>query len=149
MGELFSLFPLILQALKLEPQIVTALRTGGSIVDVLQQFGPAVLDIVKQVGSSFFPNLAPDHQVQAAALKMYDTDTVKFIQDAINKLGIATPALVVDGNYGELTKAAVLAFQTKDGVMPADGWAGPVTQAALHNEVNKIAPAPEAVVKKA
>lgn len=144
MENIFSLFPLIMQAINLAPKVITALKTGGSVISVLQEFGPDAIDLLKGVGKSIWPDLTPENQVQAAALKVYDIETVKFVQDALNKLG-ASPQLVVDGSYGKMTKAAVTAFQTKLKVEPSDGWAGAITQAALHNEVNKLtAAAPKA-----
>lgn len=56
-------------------------------------------------------------------------DDVKFVQDALNKLG-ANPPLNVDGRSGPATEAAVRWFQRKNGI-PADGDAGPVTIAAI------------------
>jgi GH25 family lysozyme M1 (1,4-beta-N-acetylmuramidase) len=53
--------------------------------------------------------------------------TVRDLQEALNKTGAN---LVVDGDYRELTTAAVVAFQTANGLKP-DGDAGPITLAKL------------------
>jgi len=53
-----------------------------------------------------------------------------WVQESLNKLGIADPPLVVDGNSGRLTRAAVEAFQKKAGIA-ADGLVGPETIAAI------------------
>lgn len=50
----------------------------------------------------------------------------KWIQGAINVLGVANPKLMEDGLYGPATKAAVKAYQEIAHVT-ADGIAGPVT----------------------
>jgi lysozyme family protein len=55
-------------------------------------------------------------------------DTV-WIQQQLNKAG-TTPLLVVDGNYGHITRQAVAAFQ-KTHHLTADGLVGPETIAAL------------------
>lgn len=41
------------------------------------------------------------------------------------------PALVVDNDFGEATRQAVIAFQNEQHLVPADGVVGPVTKAAL------------------
>lgn len=53
--------------------------------------------------------------------------TVRDLQEALNKTGAN---LVVDGDYGPATTAAVVAFQTAHGLTP-DGDAGPITLAKL------------------
>jgi lysozyme family protein len=53
-----------------------------------------------------------------------------WVQDALNKLKIADPPLVVDGNSDRLTRAAVAAFQQKAGIT-VDGLVGPETIGAI------------------
>jgi lysozyme family protein len=59
---------------------------------------------------------------------------VAWLQAALNALG-ASPALVLDGDYGPATRFAVTKFQTArravDNVTIIDGFAGPATTAAL------------------
>ena len=55
--------------------------------------------------------------------------TIQAIQTALNAHG-TNPALIVDGDFGPRTLAALEAFQTAKG-LSADGVAGPLTQAAL------------------
>jgi hypothetical protein len=45
------------------------------------------------------------------ALTAFDQVQVRWIQSTLNTLGVASPALEVDGQYGPKTKAAVSAFQ--------------------------------------
>ena len=56
--------------------------------------------------------------------------SLEWAQAELNKLGFATPALVVDGLDGFATRAAVRAFQTK-AALGVDGDVGPQTIAAL------------------
>ncbi|MCX6525979.1 MAG: peptidoglycan-binding domain-containing protein [Actinobacteria bacterium] len=60
-----------------------------------------------------------------------DAETVRFdkeVQQDLNAVGCHTGA--VDGRFGPRTDAAILAFQTADGIK-ADGQYGPATDAAL------------------
>lgn len=51
------------------------------------------------------------------------------VQKRLNELG-TTPPLVVDGNYGPKSRAAVMTFQQSKGLV-VDGLVGPMTLAAL------------------
>lgn len=68
------------------------------------------------------PQPAPEGLHAAAAL-----------QRALNALG-ADPPLVVDNNYGRLTRRAVMAFQKAAGIA-VDGLAGPRTWAAINTRL--------------
>jgi hypothetical protein len=62
---------------------------------------------------------------------------IKWLQESLTKLGWKVP---VDGEYGELTKAAVRNFQAKYmGKDQVDGWAGVLTTAAIVAELKKLA----------
>jgi len=56
-------------------------------------------------------------------------ESVRQIQERLNQLG-ANPRLAVDGSFGPLTEAAVIAFQRSRGLVP-DGVVGPLTWGAL------------------
>lgn len=58
-------------------------------------------------------------------------DDVEGLQRALNALGWAPP-LIVDGQYGSLTKTAVKDFQSRHG-LAVDGIAGPKTHAAVQS----------------
>jgi peptidoglycan hydrolase-like protein with peptidoglycan-binding domain len=56
--------------------------------------------------------------------------TVQDVQSALNRLGVPSPPLKVDGIAGPLTQGAVKLFQMQHG-LTIDGVAGPLTKAAL------------------
>src|SRR4029077_16570667 len=62
--------------------------------------------------------------------------SVTWLQESLNKLG-AKPQLVVDGDYGELTKQAVRQYQQDHDGLVVDGWAGVNTQASIYEELAK------------
>jgi murein L,D-transpeptidase YcbB/YkuD len=66
---------------------------------------------------------------------MFDPVRVKCLQTALNVLG-ANPPLDIDGEYGPMTKDAVLEFQ-KTHDLVADGWAGDATHDALQLALSK------------
>jgi peptidoglycan hydrolase-like protein with peptidoglycan-binding domain len=95
-------------------------------------------------------NLAPDGVVgdltrqaldRSAGVLGYGTEgaPVRQLQEKLNQAG-AQPPLDVDGQYGEQTEQAVLAFQKRHG-LDLDGVAGPHTQRKL-DEVLRGTPAP-------
>lgn len=127
--------PLIIQTVQMGSQVAEAVKTKKPVVGMVDQLGPGFLDLLKSFGSATWPNLKPEHQIQAAAQATFDQASIKFAQDACNKL--VNAQLTVDGIMGPKTKAAVEAFQTNHGVSPADGWPGPDTQAAMQLELNK------------
>jgi putative chitinase len=74
--------------------------------------------------------LLKDDSHPAEASEAADPDSkVKWLQDALNRLG-ADPELTVDGRAGPATEKAVRDFQKLAGI-PVDGVAGPVTEAAI------------------
>jgi hypothetical protein len=52
------------------------------------------------------------------------------LQNRLNARGAATPPLVADGQFGDMTRQAVVVFQSSSGLVP-DGIAGPLTWSAL------------------
>jgi N-acetyl-anhydromuramyl-L-alanine amidase AmpD len=96
---------------------------------------PNIAALLAQLGKLQFPNVDPN-KAQQAAIAFYDSNATKWIQTALNLLG---EKLTVDGVYGEGTKTAVKAFQTKY-KLAVDGWAGDVTSAKLREVVMTRAP---------
>jgi hypothetical protein len=64
---------------------------------------------------------------------MHGTKTghIAMIQKRLNALGVARPPLSEDGDFGQKTRDAVLAFQKQHNLDPATGVVGPKTFAAL------------------
>jgi hypothetical protein len=138
LAELFKYLPLIMSSTDLIGKIRSSLHAGTPVLDVLAADAPGILDFLRKVGSTIWPNLSEHNQVQAAAMAVYDPDYVRGVQKALVKLGLLG-SNEVDGYYGPKTKAAVTKFQTDYSVNPADGWAGKVTNAALQAESAKKA----------
>jgi peptidoglycan hydrolase-like protein with peptidoglycan-binding domain len=60
--------------------------------------------------------------------------SITWLQQSLNTIDDA--GLEVDGDYGEATRAAVVAFQQRHS-LEADGWAGAGTSAAILAELDK------------
>lgn len=135
--DILKLLPLLMRILQLLPQIQEAMRSGTSVLALLQKFAPDLIGLVQGVGGVLFPTLTANQQVEVGALTAFDQVQVRWIQNSLNTLG-ATPKLDPDGRYGALTKAAVSAFQSAHSVPAVDGWAGKITSAAIQTELNKL-----------
>lgn len=61
------------------------------------------------------------------------------LQKVLNAGGYAVPPLVVDGIFGQKTRAAVITFQASKG-LARDGIVGPITRAALNAGVVVVVP---------
>jgi hypothetical protein len=134
--DFLKLLPLLFRLIELAPKIRDGLRGGGSIVDLLRTLGPDILKFIQSIGEQLFPNIPPEGQVEVGALKTFDQVKVRWLQESLNKLGIAVPPLGVDGDYGQKTKDAVAKFQKAHGLLD-DGWMGQITEAAIATELAK------------
>lgn len=74
------------------------------------------------------PSISPPAPIPEPAFGLGVSD-VKWLQDSLNQ-AIPEVHLLVDGNYGRRTKAAVVAFQKAHGLL-VDGIPGIATRAAL------------------
>lgn len=128
-NTILGLLPYILQGIDLARSINNQAHSGTKPIELVKNNLPQVFDLFDNVGKTLFPGLPAESQIAAAAVVL-DPETTKRIQSAINAKGW-TPALVVDGIYGQMTKAAVSAFQKANPPLVVDGWAGPATQAVL------------------
>lgn len=63
-------------------------------------------------------SMTVDAPVVQNAPSMTNAAVVKVVQTELNKLGVATPPLVVDGKVGKLTTAAISKFQAIKGLSP-------------------------------
>lgn len=115
-----TIISLVLKLLPLIPQLKELMSN------------PAIAEIIKII-TSFAGEIFPG----GAKPKTPDDvlTRVKAIQQTVNDLG-QTPPLLVDGIYGEATKAAVKAFQEKNG-LEADGWFGQKTDAKAKEVLKK------------
>ena len=145
-----------------------SLKVGSAHGDVLHWFpkhGKTMDDVRRDVAklmgmsvSTITP--APDNSKPATSTSTSTSSTpslrkgatgeaVKELQTSLNKLGYSCGA--VDGSFGDMTLAAVLAFQKKYGLVQ-DGYVGPATweaiELALKNlETPKEDTTPETVTK--
>lgn len=67
----------------------------------------------------------------------YKQGSVAWLQDALNQIDDAD--LEADGDYGELTRAAVEEYQRSVEGLEADGWAGPLTVASIVEDLEERA----------
>lgn len=138
MLDFLKYMPLMFRLLNLLPKILEARKMGTPIIELLQTYSPDIIDLLKSIGGQLFPSLPTASQVEVGALISFDHTEVRWIQESLNKLGLTSPPLIVDGLYGGETKKAVEKFQTAHGVSIVDGWAGQVTHTAIQNELNKL-----------
>lgn len=100
------------------------------IFDMFQQIKPLIPQIVKvapKVGE-LMQEINPD--LMSAPQTSF---SVEWMQESLNKLTDDVD-LVVDGDYGELTRAAVKKFQEANGLTP-DGWAGIQTCVEIYKKL--------------
>lgn len=140
--NIFALIPQILAGLELLDKIKTALAGGKGILQVLGELGTNMVEFFTEFAKTLFPNLGPEQQA-AAGVTMFDRAATRITQTSMNRLQEASvitfgTALIVDGHYGPLTKAAVTEFQKKFN-LEADGWSGRLTNAIRDVELAKLA----------
>lgn len=126
---LIKLLPIVFRAINVAPQIQEAMRIGTPIVKAVEENAGDLLPLLREIGKQKFPDIDDKFAPAAAASTMFDPIRIKWLQTALNVLG-TTPPLEIDGEYGSMTKDAVLQFQ-KAHELIADGWAGDATHAAL------------------
>jgi hypothetical protein len=126
---LIKLLPIIFRAINVAPQVQEAMRIGTPIVKAVEENAGDLLPLLAEIGKQKFPGIDEKFAPAAAASTMFDPIRIKWLQTALNALG-ANPPLDVDGEYGPMTKDAVLQFQ-KAHELVADGWAGDVTHTTL------------------
>lgn len=110
--------------------LITQAVSNDDLTTKLKNLSAPLADLLETIGSNLFPKAAPTLHIVAGALASFNPDLVKWTQAALNTLLTPSPALVVDGKYGKLTRAAVAAFQQQHG-LKVDELAGALTQAAI------------------
>lgn len=141
-----AIYRLIVQGFSLFGIIRDALRTGESVLKLLEEKGPALLQFFIEAAKQLFPGLTSKEDLAAAgALIQTDHETVRWIQSTLIKLG--HPCGSIDGIYGKMTKAAVEKFQTASEFKTEniDGWAGPQTQAVMQVKLAALDATPDMV----
>jgi peptidoglycan hydrolase-like protein with peptidoglycan-binding domain len=109
---------------KIAPMIRNATDTYADIKALVDKIAPGVLDAAK-----------PSALALGAVVKGGPQNfSVAWLQQSLNTIDNA--GLVVDGDYGEATKEAVIAFQQRHS-LEVDGWAGAGTSAAILAELDK------------
>jgi murein L,D-transpeptidase YcbB/YkuD len=94
---------------------------------------PQLMDVLKGILPGVFgAKVSP----AAAGGGKPDGFNVQWLQESLNTLDSAR--LKIDGDYGNLTREAVKAFQTKHGLF-VDGWAGLATSAKIYDMLAKTA----------
>lgn len=108
-------------------RVIGAASSNSDIATKIDQLGPDVSNVLKDIGGKFFPRAAPDVQVVAGATAV-DIQGVAGLQTLLNQK--LNAGLTVDGIYGSATRDAVSKFQSANG-LKVDGVAGTNTKAAL------------------
>lgn len=138
--DIFKFLPFIMRIMSLAPRVTDAIRRGVPIITMIEEFGPELWSLIKDVGAKWFPELPAEQQVEIGALTTFATSEVKHIQDAMNRLGFLAGGkqIMADGDYGPKTKDVVMQFQKKHNIDPADGWAGKMTRPIIDLELSKL-----------
>lgn len=120
--------------------IYDAATTNSGVVDEIKKLSSPVATLLQQIGAEFFPKANPAIAIVGGLIAAFDPNTAKWLQGSLNILLAGTAGyvpLVVDGQYGPKTKAAVEQMQAKLG-LTVDGLAGKLTQAAIDAALAKL-----------
>jgi peptidoglycan hydrolase-like protein with peptidoglycan-binding domain len=103
------------------------------IFDMFQQIKPLIPQITKvapKVGELM-------QEIDPSLMNAPQTSfSVEWMQESLNKLTDDVD-LVVDGDYGEMTREAVRKFQEQNG-LTADGWAGIQTCVEIYKKMQEL-----------
>lgn len=131
-------FTLLGKILSIKDKVVTDLQTGLSVKNIILTItDPDILNALEGFAEEMFPKVAPELRVAAAIASSFDTNGVKFAQNALNRLVVPAPNLTVDGHVGPLTKKAVADLQEQLGLR-VDSFFGDKTLAAALYLLNKM-----------
>lgn len=135
--DISSIFKLAIQYGPIIKNILDEASTNDAATQKIKIVAPSLTSVLANLGAELFPKAAPELHVLAAATASFDPNVTKWLQKALNNLVVPSPNLVVDGDYGKLTRAAVEALQAKLG-LAVDGFAGQITQAAIQSLLLKL-----------
>jgi hypothetical protein len=116
-------FDLILKVVNDRTKIERLIELLGPAMDALKPALPEIISIGKELAA----DLMPDYGNQLAQSQPLLTLDTKWLQTSLNKLGAK---LLVDGDNGAATRAAVSTFQVNNG-LPVTGWASQTTCMAI------------------
>lgn len=108
-------------------EIARVARKAGEV------FGEA-RDVISKVAPGLLVDMGI-RETTPTALEPHAFD-VKWVQEALNHLMHPDVKLKVDGVMGERTREAIHKYQTKR-KLTADGWLGPLTLAALEEDIQQ------------
>ncbi len=137
MGNILNIIQLVVGLAPAIKGIYDAATTNTGVVDEIKKLSSPVATLLQQIGTEFFPKANPTIAIVGGLIAAFDPNTTKWLQGALNTLLTLNPLLVVDGQYGPKTKAAVEQMQTKLG-LTVDGLAGKLTQAAIDAALAKL-----------
>jgi murein L,D-transpeptidase YcbB/YkuD len=111
---------------KIVPMVRGATQVYPDIKALIEKIAPGVIE----------QQMAPVSPLVRGSAAPGDPQnfSIAWLQQALNTIDNA--GLEVDGDYGEATRAAVVAFQQRHS-LEADGWAGAGTSAAILAELDK------------
>jgi peptidoglycan hydrolase-like protein with peptidoglycan-binding domain len=93
------------------------------LIPQITKVAPKAADLIREID----PDLANTPQTSFS---------VEWMQESLNKITDDID-LVVDGDYGEMTRAAVKKFQEQNGLEP-DGWAGIQTCVEIYKKMQEL-----------
>lgn len=117
--------------------IQEALRSGGSVIDIINKVVPEIKPLLIEIAMKYFPTLSIEQAPIAGIDLIFDKEGTTWVQNMLIKLKQSPAPGAADGIYGNLTKASVTAYQKARG-LKEDGWAGPQTSGSLAVEAAKL-----------
>lgn len=132
-----EIIQLAIQAAPLVKQIIDEATSNDEIVTKIGALASPVGTMISGLGAQLFPKSSSALQTVGAAIAAFDPNTTKWLQKSLNSMLTPSPELDVDGIYGAKTQAAMVALQTKLGLLP-DGIAGKITQAAITTALQAV-----------
>lgn len=113
--NLASITSLVLLLLGKREELLSIVKEATELFQKIKAVWPTLADDLTEVIPSSPPPLVTEY-------------SVLWLQQSLNEL--TGSKLMLDGDYGAETKAAVKKFQAANG-LTVDGWAGVQTQAAM------------------